>query len=84
MPVTLQRSRVHGAVKEKKPKPSHLCRCRGVADLTQDDKQELVKVRVCVCDVCRWVFGEGWIITKLMIMVAKQQYLLNTSLCFRW
>lgn len=27
-----------------------------------------------MCDVCKWVFGEGWITTKVMIMVAKPQH----------
>lgn len=56
-------------------------RRRGVAELTQDDEEEQVKVSVCVC---RWVIGEGWISAKVAVMVARQQHVLfYTSLSLR-
>lgn len=53
----------------KKPNKQTKKACILVSLTSQDDEQELVKVRVC--DVCGWAIAEGWIMTKVMAMVAK-------------
>lgn len=78
--VTRQQSCVRGAVKKQTLAPLPLQRChwphsRWWIGAGKD---------ACVCNVCRWAFGEGWIMAKVMIMVAKQQHFWNTSLGLRW
>lgn len=53
----------------KKPTKQTKQPCILVSLTSQDDEQELVKVHVS--DVCGRAFAEGWIMTKVMTMVAK-------------